>query len=220
MKNKYVNRSRISEAKFRELVKYFALDLDAYKIAALTGLNRNTVNRYTRLIRERIAEACDRESPFILRELKTENVCAPADLPGSARNTLFGITERNAKIYTEVVPEENRELLQAAIRGKVAPETVVGSSGYHWRGYDGLVDLKTKKHYLINRKQSPDSAPRTISRVESFWAFAKKRMLLQFQGVPESTFHLHLKECEFRFNNRDRDIYTTLLQMLRENPLD
>jgi transposase len=48
MKNKYINRSRISEAKFRQFVKYFTLDLEAQKIAILTRLNRNTVNRYLR----------------------------------------------------------------------------------------------------------------------------------------------------------------------------
>ena len=36
MKNRYVCRSRISEAKFRELLRYFSLDLEANKIAALT----------------------------------------------------------------------------------------------------------------------------------------------------------------------------------------
>jgi len=45
MKNKYVNRSKISEAKFRQVVKLFALDLTATQTAELTGLNRNTVNR-------------------------------------------------------------------------------------------------------------------------------------------------------------------------------
>src|SRR5512136_78527 len=62
--NKYIERSRISEAKFRELVRYFSLDLDAHKIAILTGLNRNTVNRYLLLIRKRIAETCEQSSPF------------------------------------------------------------------------------------------------------------------------------------------------------------
>jgi len=61
--NRYVKRSRISEAKFREFVRYFSLDLDAYKIATLTGLNRNTVNRYLKLIRKRIAEFCEQTSP-------------------------------------------------------------------------------------------------------------------------------------------------------------
>jgi hypothetical protein len=64
MKNKYINRSKISEAKFRQFIKYFTLDLEAQKTAILTRLNRNTVNRYLRLIRERIAEHCEKQSPL------------------------------------------------------------------------------------------------------------------------------------------------------------
>lgn len=44
MKNKYMNRSHISEAKFREVVRLFSVDLDATQIAKITKLNRNTVN--------------------------------------------------------------------------------------------------------------------------------------------------------------------------------
>ena len=46
MKNKYIKRSKISEVKFREIVRYFSLDIDAQTVAILTGLNRNTINRY------------------------------------------------------------------------------------------------------------------------------------------------------------------------------
>ena len=48
MKNKYAKRSRISEGKVRELVRYFAADLTALQAATLSGLNRNTVNRLYR----------------------------------------------------------------------------------------------------------------------------------------------------------------------------
>ena len=64
LSNKYIERSKISEAKLREFIRYFSLDLDAHKIALLTGLNRNTVNRYLRLLRKRIAEFCEQSSPF------------------------------------------------------------------------------------------------------------------------------------------------------------
>jgi transposase-like protein len=33
------------------------------------------------------------------------------------------------------------------------------------------------------------------------------------------TFHLHLKECEFRFNYRHEDLYQALLNLLRSHPL-
>jgi transposase len=41
--NRYARRSKISEAKIRELVKLFALELEATQIAELANLNRNTV---------------------------------------------------------------------------------------------------------------------------------------------------------------------------------
>ena len=63
MKNKYAYRSRISEAKIRQLVKLFSVDLTASQIAELSGVNRNTVNRYVTAFRERIARYCEAESP-------------------------------------------------------------------------------------------------------------------------------------------------------------
>jgi hypothetical protein len=65
-KNRYQYRSRISEAKFREIVKLFALDLEATKVAELTNLNRNTINRYFHIFRQRIAQ----ESKQQLKECK------------------------------------------------------------------------------------------------------------------------------------------------------
>ena len=52
-------RSRISKAKYREIVKLFLIDLTAKQIASLTGLNIKTVNRFLRLIREAIAKHCE-----------------------------------------------------------------------------------------------------------------------------------------------------------------
>jgi transposase len=52
-----LKRSQISTKKFCEILKYFSLDIEATKVAQLTGLNRNTVNKYLPLIRKRIAEA-------------------------------------------------------------------------------------------------------------------------------------------------------------------
>ena len=59
MKNKYAKRASISEAKIREIVRYVAADLTALQAAALSGLNRNTVNRLYRGVRERMLLACE-----------------------------------------------------------------------------------------------------------------------------------------------------------------
>ena len=64
MKNHYSCRSRISEAKFREVVRYFSVDLTALQSAELSGLNRNTINRIYRILRELIAQACEDQRPM------------------------------------------------------------------------------------------------------------------------------------------------------------
>ena len=61
---------------------------------------------------------------------------------------------------------------------------------------------------------------KTIS-IESSPAYAKLR-LSKFKGIKKQNFILHLKECEFRFNNRYKkgaELYKILLKMIRENPL-
>ena len=83
----------------------------------------------------------------------------------------------------------------------------------------GLVDLGYKKHYRVNHgaDQFVDRKSH-INGIESFWAFAKGR-LTKFHGIADSTFYLHLKECEFRFNYRNQNLYKLLLKMFRETPL-
>ena len=59
MKNKCAKRSRSSEAKIREIVRNVAADLTALPAAARCGLNRNTVNRLYRGVRECMLLACE-----------------------------------------------------------------------------------------------------------------------------------------------------------------
>ena len=43
MKNKYIVRSRISEAKFREILKYFTEDIEVSKVSNLTKISEVTL---------------------------------------------------------------------------------------------------------------------------------------------------------------------------------
>ena len=70
MKNKYINRFRISDAKFKEIVKYFllrlaacnfarSLDIEAVKIAKLSKISRQSINKIIKNIRVLIAIECE-----------------------------------------------------------------------------------------------------------------------------------------------------------------
>ena len=223
IKNKYANRSKISEAKTRQIVKLFSLDLNASQVTQITGLNRNTINRYLNQIRMRIAEFCERQSPFSGEVEVDESFFGARRVKGKrgrgafGKTIVFGIFRRNGKVYTEVVPDCRRSTLQAVIRGRVSLESVIHSDG--WRGYNGLVDLGYKKHFRVNHGQDEFVQGKShINGIESFWGFAKTR-LSRFRGMSKTTFHLHLKECEFRFNNRGKDLNKLILKILRDYPL-
>ena len=58
MKNKYIIRSRISEKKFREILKYFAEDIKATKITNLTKISEATLCKIFREIRILMSKEC------------------------------------------------------------------------------------------------------------------------------------------------------------------
>ena len=88
---------------------------------------------------------------------------------------------------------------------------MINSDG--WLGYIGLVDLG-HGHFRVDHSKDEFARGRIhINGIEGFWGMAK------FKGLPKHTFHLHLKESEWRYNNRASSKPKLLLCYLRENPL-
>lgn len=222
-KNRYVNRSKISEAKFRQIVKLFSIDLNAMQIAEIVGLNRNTINRYLTGIRERIAEFCEQTSPIESGQVEVDESYFGGRRSGkrgrgaAGKVIVFGLFKRNGKVYTEIVPDVKARTLQRIIRGRVSVDSVIHSD--KWRGYDGLVDVGFEKHFRVDHGKGEFVCGSShINGIEGFWGFSKTR-LAKYRGVPKSHFYLYLKECEFRFNYRTEDMYHLLLKIVRNHPL-
>ena len=102
-KNKYAYRSRISEDKIRQIVRLFAVDLDASQIAEVTSLNRNTINRYLAAFRERIAQYCEAESPVSGEVEVDESYFGARRVRGlrgrgaRGKTIVFGLFKRNGR---------------------------------------------------------------------------------------------------------------------------
>jgi len=222
-KNRYAKRARISERKIREIVRLFSVDLDATQIAKITGLNRNTINRYLKAIRIRIAEFCETQSPFSGEIEVDESFFGARRVRGkrgrgaAGKTIVFGVFKRNGSVYTEIVPNCKKATLQGIIRGRVTLDSVIYSDG--WRGYNGLVDVGYGKHFRVDHGNDEFANGRNhINGIEGFWGYAKTR-LTRARGMSPSTFYLHLKECEFRFNYRSQNLYKIILAMIRKRPL-
>jgi len=216
-------RAKISVKKFRQILRSFALDLTATQIAVLTNLNRNTVNRYLTFIRQEIARFCESESPFSgIVELDesyfgTKRAKGKRGRGASDKTIVFGIYKRNRKVYTEIVPDVTKDTLLQIVKGKLALDSTIHTDGF--RSYDSIVHLGYQKHYRILHSDGQFAiGTNHINGIEGFWGFAKVR-LTKFRGLSKNSFYFHLKECEFRFNYRNENLYSLLLKISKDNGL-
>jgi len=223
-KNRYIRKAHITERKFKEILRCFCLDLTAKQTSEITKVNRNTINKYFNKIRERIVELCQIDSPFKGEIEIDESYFGAKRVKGKrgrgarGKTIVFGLLKRNGKVYTEIVPDVQKETLQAIIRGKISIDSVIYSD--KWRGYDGLVDVGYDKHFRVNHGNNEFARGKNhINGIESFWSYAKMR-LYKFRGLSRDKFNLHLKECEFRFNNRHNNLFEILIKEFENNPLN
>ena len=221
--NRYYKYAKIPEAKFRQLLRLFVLDLTAADAARLTGLSRvSTTHLYQRLRHYLVAL---RQVPAELQGTVEidESSFGPRQVRGKrgrgagSKTIVFGLFKRGGQVYVEIVPNCAKATLQAIIRGKIAPSAVVHTDG--WRGYDGLVDVGYDKHFRVQHGENEFArGSQHINGIESFWSFAKRR-LVQFNGVRPNDFETFLFESEMRFNFRQQDLYKFLLASLKKTPL-
>ena len=121
-------------------------------------------------------------------------------------------------MYVEIVKNSSKgkgELLPI-IEGKILEGSRIHTDG--WRAYDRLL-LNGYDHYGVFHGHNELARGKShINGLESFWSYTKRR-LSQFNGLSSQRFFLHLKESEFRFNNREKDLYQLFLKKLRQSSL-
>ena len=139
VKNKYVNRSRISEAKFRQIILLFSEDLSATQISHLTSLSRQTINKYLTAIRLRILELSMLQSAPLVGQIEVDEsyfgarrVRGKRGRGARGKTIVFGLLKRGDQVYTEIVPNCKSATLQRIIKGKTSIDSVIHSDG--WRG--------------------------------------------------------------------------------------
>jgi len=218
---------KISKRKLTSILKCFAEDISATQTARLVNVNRNTANYWFMRFREAIAahqeqQARQSSGEFELDEsyfdgIKRKTHAEERRKRGrGAENKIpvFGVKKRSdGSVYTQIIRNASKRELLPIVKRLVSQEDSIVYTD-KWRGYDGLV-FDGYKHKRINHSKRYSNRQHThINGIENFWSFAKHR-LAKFHGLSRHTFYLHLKECEFRYNNR-RDILKRLKQIVRD----
>lgn len=219
-------KPRISYWKAKKIVRAFCNDLTALQTADIVWVNRNTVNRYYMIFREYI---CGYQAQ-LFAELRMKWLIEIDESYFGARRIrwfrgklkrwrwtrkqpVFWLLKRDGRVYTQIIPNCTAQTLQSIIADKVDNESTVLSDG--WKGYDGLVDIGYDKHYRVIHNENERSKGKGvhINGIENFWSFTKRR-LNKFNGV-KVNFPLHLKECERRYWKTKDQMYTELVELLK-----
>ena len=192
LKNKYQKFSKITEPKFRQLLRLFALDLTASDTAKLTGVGIRSVNSLYLKLHRRLAEECERQASLYgiagLDEpyFGAKRIRGRRGYGAGGKTIVFGILKRGGKVYTGIVPDASKATLQKIIRGRVGIRSVINTDG--WRGYQGLVDMSFAKYFRGHHGGNEFvRGARHINGIESFQSCAKHR-LVQFNGCRNIRF--------------------------------
>lgn len=219
--------SKLSRFRLLKIAKCFCLDLNASKTALLLRLNRKTVNRYFNIFRQLIYNHQRAEKEKFGGVVEADECYfGPTRIRGrltgkgqlkkgraTHKQPVFGIYERQGRVYTEIVPNCSSRTLLPIIRGKVDPRSVLHTD--EWKAYDGLVSMGYDKHVRINKSKAFASNGVHINGIEAFWSFTKRR-LSKFNGVKKN-FALHLKECEWRYRKSPDQMLKELRQIIAKN---
>jgi len=198
-------------------IKLFELDTSVREAAKQLGLAYNTVYDLFNLMRESIAHT-DTDGSSLSGEIEMDESYFGGRRKGkrgrgaAGKIPVFGILERGGKVRVEVVQDvQGESLVDMAIK-KVKRGSLVYTDKF--RSYNGLISYGFR-HRRIDHGKRFVNGKVYINGIEGFWSFAKER-LMKYHGVNPEKFPLYLKELEFRYNHRNRDIYDDVVRCLAE----
>jgi transposase len=200
--------SRISKYKQVKLIELFVGGSTARASAEIVGINKSSAAYYFKRLREIIAKKMDEESAdFFAGEIEVDESYFGGVRKGKrgrgagGKVAVFGLLKRNGKVYTKIIANAKSETIIPIIKEKVMPDSIVYTDCF--RSYNSL-DVSGFRHYRINHSELFADKNNHINGIENFWNQAKRNMR-KFNGVPKENFVLFLKECEWRFNYRNRN---------------
>jgi len=183
-----------------------------------TGIPYKAVKRIYNNLRLAIVRACEREAEKLSGEIEMDESYFGGKRKGNrgrgaaGKSVVFGLLERDGRVYTKVVDTVSKEILMDVIRKKARKGSVYYTDQF--RSYNSL--KRYGKHYTVKHtkafKRNKKGRSVHINGIEGFWSFAKHG-LYNYRGVSQSNFPLYLKEMEYRYNHRSDSILQLLIHL-------
>lgn len=183
-----------------------------------TGIPYKAVKRIYDNLRLDIVRRCEQEGERLSGEVEMDESYFGGKRKGkrgrgaAGKSIVFGLLERDGRVYTRVVDDVSKEVLLAVICRKARKGSVYYTDSF--KSYNSL--KRYGKHYTLKHSKQFARKCRKrkvhINGIEGFWSFAKHG-LYNYRGVSQSMFPLYLKEMEYRFNHRNDNLLQLLIHL-------
>jgi transposase len=197
------------------LIKLFELEVSARKICEQIDLSYPTVLKALAVIRMAIV-ANSPDLQLLAGEIELDEFYFCGKRKGKRGRGAFnkvpvlGILERDGIVKVEVVNDVSAETLLNLTIKTVRRGSIVYTDKF--RSYDALMCCGYR-HLKVDHGKRFSTGKVYINGLEGFWSYAKER-LIKHHGVSKEKFPLYLKEMEFRYNNRNTQIFHELAKYL------
>ena len=196
------------------IVKGFYQQQPAYRLANDLGIDYQTVTRVYQKLRLALYHITELEGAKLSGEIEMDEAYFGGRRKGkrgrgaSGKSIVFGLLERDGRVYTRVVEGVSADELMTVIKKKTRKGSVYYSDTF--KSYNSLKRLG--KHHTVNHsKNMVDKKTKNhINGIEGFWSFAK-HILYNYRGVSKFHFPMYLKEVEYRYNHRNENLFKLFL---------
>ena len=188
----------------------------AYRLARNLGVDAKTVTRVYQRLREALYRLTELEADRLKREIGLDEAYFGGRRKGRrgrgarGKSVVFGLLERDGKVYTKVVESVTAEELMRHIRARACKGSVYYSNAF--RGYQSLRCYGAHCTAGHGRALGGRHTQNPINGIEDFWSYAK-HILRNYRGVSRRNFPMYLKEIEYRFNHRKEDLFKNFLRI-------
>ena len=210
-------KTRISPYWKGRLIEFFCLGVPAYRLRFQVPLNLKTIQRWFQILREVIYENQVMAIHALSGEIEMDETMFGGKRPGkrgwgaTGKHMVFGILQRDGIVLSFPITSRGKQELIPLMTVHTKPGSLYYTDDWH-----AYTFLPIRGNHVIIKKELGKPRGRDhINGIEGFWSYAK-HWLYHYRGVPKQYFHFYLKEIEWRFNNRDKNLVTILRKYLNQ----
>jgi transposase len=219
LKNTRFSSMKISPSQWLSIIKLFELSVSTLKATKDVGLSYKTTLKAYDILRRTLVEEATKDDAMFKGELEADESYFGGKRKGKRgrgaghKTIVYGILERGGRVMVSIIPNASAESLLTETVKKVRRGSIVYTD--KWRGYDSLM-FCGYKHLNIDHRYKFKYGKVYINGIEGFWSFAKER-LIKHHGISKEKFLYYIKEMEWRYNNRGKDLFEVLVDLMLKN---